>query len=310
MLKSMLDRAISRRGMLRTGGVLSLPLLGGVLPSRNARAADPKEEEGEGCCFAQRERESYWREDGKYFVQDTVDASAAKQGIIRARVDGRWQDFRVRRLNEDFIDWNFGKRLQMIGGMMSGELDMYNDIHNAAVATYGARRGDSRFSLNVAYKGTGWVPKPEHIASMTQEYWDGRAASMPSKLGTIQRNYNNRDLWRTDIIGSLELYTSRSFETHSFLNQMANPISVICFHDMISYEVRVIAQLIHPNDLNVTDEERAILLWINYAHDFFHGGGHIADDRIAVIYWVVEQFDNSPYGQTPHAGGHRVVPVM
>ena len=154
------------------------------------------------------------------------------------------------------------------------------------------------------------MPKPEYIEEMTQVYWDNRAASMATKLGIIENNYENSDRWRRDLIGSLELYTTKAYETHSFLNQMANPLSVICFHDMISFEVRCIAQLLHPNDPNLTEEERAIHLWINYAHDFFHGQGQIYDDRIAVIYWVIEMFDNSPWGQTETAGGKRVVPPM
>ena len=238
MLKDLLIRATSRRGLFRFGGLASLPALSFLLP-RRARAAEGDTAEDD-CWYRQRERESWWREDGRYFVQDNVDTSAAKRGIIRARVDGRWQDYRLRELNEDFLDWNFGKRMTMLDAMMTGQLDMYNDIHNAAVASYGARRGDSRFSLNVAYKGTGWVPKPEYIDAMTEEYWMFKDADMGNKLSIIRNNYRDRDRWRTDIIGSLELYTSQQFETHTFRNQMANPISVICFHDMISYEVRCV----------------------------------------------------------------------
>ncbi len=309
MLKDLLVRAISRRGLFRLGGLSSLPMLATLLPARLARAAGGDAPEDD-CWYRQRERESWWRDGGAYFVQPTVDTRGAADGLLRARLDGRWQDLRLRELNEDFVDWNFSKRATMLDAMMTGQLDMYNDIHNAAVASYGARRGDSRFSLNVAYKGTGWVPKPEYIDAMTEEYWMFKDADMGNKLSIIRNNYRDRDRWRTDIIGSLELYTSQQFETHTFRNQMANPISVICFHDMISYEVRCVSQLLHPNDPNLTEEERQIHRWVNYAHDFFHGGGQIFDDRIGVIYWVVEQFDNSPMGQTNTAGGYRVVPPM
>lgn len=309
MITDLMRRATSRRGLFKLGGLASLPLIGRVLAPKSARAADPKEPE-DCAAWAQRAREQWWKEDGKYFVQDTVDMSEVHQGFISARVDGRWQRFRIRHLDEGFIEWNFSKRAAMLENMMGGQLDMYNDIHNAAVASYGMVRGDSQFSLNVAYKGTGWVPKQEFIKDMTDEYWNFKARPMGMKLAIIENNYADRNLWRTDIIGSLELYTSKAFETHTFLNQMVNPVSVICFHDFISYEVRTIARLIHPSDPNLTAEEADIALWINYAHDFFHGQGTLYDDRIGVIYYVVEEFDNSPYGQTELAGGHRVVPPM
>jgi hypothetical protein len=312
MLSRLFSKTLSRRGLFKVSGMLSAPLLASGLLSKSATAGDlpTGQTTPSACTIVQPQREAYWTDQGRYFVQPTLDDSRIAQGIISARIDGQWQDFPIRQLNENFVEWNFTKRTDMLNSMMTGQLDMYNDIHNAAVATYGARRGDSAFSLNVAYKGTGWVPKPEYIEDMTQDYWDHRSASMATKMGIIRDNYDNRDLWRRDIIGSLELYTQNGFETHSFLNQMANPISVICFHDTTSYEVRCITQLMHPDNPDLSDEQYAIHTWINYAHDFFHGEGTLVDNRISVIYWVVEQFDKSPMGQTSSAGGYRVVPPM
>jgi hypothetical protein len=315
MLLTMLSRFLSRRKFLATGGaagLAGLPVASSLLSPRKA-AADPAGDPPLACTDMNALRESYWSPDGAYFVQQNVDASRLDQGVISARVDGRWQDFEVRTVTKEFLEWNFGKRAAMLNVMMTGQYDLYNDIHSAAVATYGANRGDSRLTVNVAYKGTGWIPRPSLIKDKIKQYADTYNASDMTKFQILSDGYKNKEMWRRDVLGSHDLYTTRDFESHTFLNQMVNPIAALCFLDMISYEIRAVVRLLHPKDPDLTDEERDLVTWVNYAHDWFHGtagGGPLTAHRIVALYYVVELFDNSPWGQTDLSGGHRVVPPM
>ena len=314
---SILDALMSRRRLLTLGGLGGLagvPLIQGLFGSRAARA-EPSAPSPEvpACTDMNALRESFWREGGKYFVQTNVDPSGIDDGVIRARVDGRWQDFAIREVTTDFLKWNFAKRKAMLNTMMTGKYDLYNDIHSAAVASYGANRGDSRLTLNVAFKGTGWIPTKHYIKDKIQLYADTYNASEMKKYQILTDNYAHQEWWRRDVLGSHDLYTTQDFESHTFLNQMVNPVSAICFLDMISYEIRAVVRLLHPEDPSLTEYERDLVTWVNYAHDWFHGtptGGPLTAHRIVTLYYVTEMFDNSPIGQTDLAGGHRVIPVM
>jgi len=261
----------------------------------------------------QETRGSYWREDGKYFVQENVDASKLDQGVIRARVDGRWNDFAIRNMTDHFFDYNIAMRMKMIDVMLGmGELSIYNDAHNAAVASYGANRGDSRFSINNAFKGLGWVPRQSVINDMADEYYAHSNDDMMSKIQIIKGNYGKSNHWRRDVIGSHELYTHKDFETHTFLNVMENPVVSICTLGDESYEFRAICRLLHPENPDLSEDDWNIVRWVNYAHDFFHGSTtpNLSAHRIVTLYHVVEMFDNSPMGGTPKAGGLKLVPGM
>ena len=78
---------LSRRDLLRAGGVATVAA--GSLMTGPAAAAGGEADasDWDGIRKMGATRESYWREDGKYFVQDNVDTSKIDQGIIRARVD-------------------------------------------------------------------------------------------------------------------------------------------------------------------------------------------------------------------------------
>jgi len=235
------------------------------------------------------------------------------QGIIRARVEGEWQTFVIREMDEAFYNFNIAMRVRMLD-VMSGKknLDMYNDAHNAAVGSYGSNRGDSRFTVNVAFKGMGWVPRPERLEERAKLYFDNYKANMMTKMQLLMAGYNDETLWDRRLLGSLELYTIQDYETHTFLNQMVNPVSTICFLGDESYEMRAIARLVHPEDPALSEPEKAQVKWINYAHDFFHGGPNpntLTVHNIGVAYYIVEEFDNSPWGATSTAGGMKRVPT-
>ena len=300
---------LSRRSLLKAGGAATLA---GALMATSASAAEGDEAEGdfEGVKSIGQARESYWRDGGKFFVQENVDTTNVDStGVIRARIEGQWHDFVVREIDDALFSFNIAMRKNMLG---MTQLGMYNDGHNAAVASYGGNRGDSYFTLNVAFKGMGWVPRADRIDERTELYSSKYRDSTMAKAQTLLAGYNEPDLWDRRIQGSLELYTEANNETHTFLNQMVNPVSTLCFLAMESYELRVIARLLHPQDPNLTESEMKVVKWINFAHDFYHGGPNpmqLTVHNIGVIYYVVEEFDNSPYGMTATAGGMKRVPV-
>ena len=117
--------------------------------------------------------------------------------------------------------------------------------------------------------------------------------------------YANRDLWDRTRLVSLELYAKPDFETHTFLNQMENPVSSVVFLDIPSYELRTIAQLLHPKDPALNNYEKKIVTYINAIHTYMHS--HFKAVVPAVIYHIIEQFDNSPGRGGDKKRGQRVV---
>ena len=298
--------SLGRRALLKLAGAASvgLPLaayLGGRPPWRGISAAQAQENP--------RARENYWQPEG-HFIQETVDISDLDQHIIRARVDGEWREYYNRELSQDFLDWNIGHRIQVLQDPM-GEMDCLAGSHSGCLATYGANRGDSVFTLNAAFKGFGFYPREPYIDDALDEILDTWSASQMTKLGVLMDFYTDRAMWDFYLLSSLELYTTQEFETHSFLNQMANPVATINWLAIPgSFEVRAIARLLHPQDPNLSELDAKRALWVNAMHDYFHGGPVPDPDDltyIACIYHVVEVFDNSPY---PGPMGIRSMPPL
>jgi hypothetical protein len=252
-----------------------------------------------------------------WFHQDVVDASKLKDGIIRGKIDGQWLGLKVVSLPEDFCTWNFGKRQEQLatikkmmampegamGGMMKPEI---SGPHNAMVASHGMKRKDSDFDINNAVKGTGWLPKPEKLPEMLgllKSTWND---SMDKKLALLESLYTKAtDVFDRTKQASLELYSQPNFETHTFLNQMVDPGVSVVFLDLPkSYELRCVAQMLHPDDPGLTDYQKQVVEYINLVHDYFHGQS--PRKSIGVIYHVVQVFDNSP----GRMRGQRVVPLL
>jgi hypothetical protein len=314
-----LPGAISRRSLLKAGGAATLA---GTLIAGGIASADTGSEEDDPFKSIQAlnsTRETYWDPTGKFFTQQNVKMDKVDQGIIGARIDGEWHDFIIRELDDAFFDSNIAMRNRMFEVMTGAkQYTIYNDAHNAAVGTYGGNRGDSRFHVNVAFKGMGWVPRKDKLASRIAELETNYTASMMTKVQVLFGGYQDATLWDRRLQGSLELYTTREYETHTFLNQMVNPVSTICFigedeeGHILSYEFRTVTRLMHYNDPNLTDYEKNLVKYINFAHDFFHGGpdpSKLIVHNIGVAYFIVEEFDNSPWGATATAGGKKVVPA-
>ncbi len=235
-----------------------------------------------------------------WFHQDVVDDAALAKGIIRAKVDGQWQDFAVVEVPEDFQKWNFDARLKQLAEyrylLASNTMKMptLSGPHNGIVASHGAKRKDSYFDVNNAVKGMGWLPKPEKLAEMTELLKATWNDTITRKLAILESLYSqataNFDLTKQS---SLELYALPNFETHTFLNQMADPGVAVVFLDLPkSYELRCVAQMLHPDDPGLSEYQKQVVEYINLVHDYFHG--QAPRKSVGVIYHVVQVFDNSP----------------
>jgi len=281
---------VNRRTFLKLGSISALCSL--FAPRLVRRAA------------AQDDEPNYWI-GSRYFIQDTVETGDLPERIW-ARINGSWHVYPSRELPQEFVDWNLSSRIEMLEEMLAGQMTMsYDGPHNAAVATVSRfGRGDSDFLINNAYKGMGMVPKPDRIEEIIDNLKMTQDHSMNAKLQILIGNYSDETIWDRTKQGSLELYTTPSFETHSFKNQMRNPISTVAFLDSTSYELRTITRLMHANDPTLTQDESNMVEYINTVHNYFHGGSYTS---IAAVYYVIEVFDNSPGQYRP---GSRVVPPL
>uniref|UniRef100_A0A7V3ZZL6 Uncharacterized protein n=1 Tax=candidate division WOR-3 bacterium TaxID=2052148 RepID=A0A7V3ZZL6_UNCW3 len=247
---------------------------------------------------------NYWK--GNYFVQETIKDIDLVTWTLKAKVDGKWGTFQLVDLPDDFVHWSVGRRLETLDRVRNNQPPSLSGPHNGMVASYGIRRKDSRFIINNAVKGMGYLPKPERVKELIKLLETTIDSSDEYKLNVLENLYKNVDQYFTRKgLVSLELYTNPRFETHTFLNEMENPAVSIVFLDIPSFEVRALARLLHPEDPSLSEYEKDIVKYANLIHSYFHG--HFDRDFIAVIYFVVEVFDN-----TPRRGGlgKRVVPPL
>ena len=179
--------------------------------------------------------------------------------------------------------------------------------HNAIVASHGVTRKDSMYSINNAVKGVGFLPKKEKIKEINKHLRKTKDNPMEEKLEYLLSMYKQgKELFDLDKQVSLELYSRPEFETHSFLNCMEDPGVALVFLDIPSYELRCIAYLLHPDNPNLTEYEKDIVEYINLIHSYFHG--KFPQDYIAVVYMVVEVFNNTP--GKPDGLGQKVKPKL
>jgi len=247
----------------------------------------------------------FWK-DGT-FHQNTVDASRVAEGVIRAEVDGDWQEFTLRELPPAFQSWSFGKRLETLERFRKHQPPELAGPHNAMVATCGLARTDSRFAINNAVKGMGWLPYDEKLPQIIELLESTMDDDFSTKLDRLDSLYKQgTDLYDPTRQVSLELYAVPEFETGTFINQMVNPACAVVFLDIPSYEFKAIAHLLHPDDPELTETEKLQVRYANLIHSYFHG--HFSKQFIAVVYYVIEVYDNSP-GKVD-AMGKRVVPKL
>jgi hypothetical protein len=227
--------------------------------------------------------------------------------IIRAKVDGKWQEYKTVDVPDAFIKWNWDARLGTMERFRNHQPPKWAGPHNGIVATYGAMRKDTQFKLNNAVKGMGFLPRKEKIKDIIKMLKETNDHPFPAKLDTLTYIYEHgREIFDLNKQLSLELYTNPNFITQTFLNQILNPVSTIVFLDIPSYKLKTVVQLFDPNDPNLTEYEKDVVEYVNLVHSYFHGEFSIK--FIAVIYHIIEVYDNSPGDKD--AKGTRIMPKL
>jgi len=244
--------------------------------------------------------DDFWK--GNTFRQMNVNLRKYEEDTIEARIDGIWGQYKIRELPQEFMDWNIESRIEALAGMREDRMPSLAGPHSASVASYGGGRLDTEFTVNNAVKGLGFVPKKDKIGEIIERLEQTKRAEMSEKFNILESIYKQKNLLDKTKQVSLELYTQKDFETHTFLNIMSNPSVSIVFLDMPSYEIRAVTRLIHPEDDSASAEEKKVVHYVNLIHDYFHGESW--RKSIAMIFHVIEVFDNSPARR-----GVRVTPM-
>jgi hypothetical protein len=300
----------TRRTLLAgTGALLGASVLvGGCAPV-------PPECPAPGGAWEPADPTAAWRPGG-WFHHDSVDASRVAEGVVRARLLGAWRELPLATLPQRFVDWSLSERLLKLDEIAARGFDprALEGPHNACVASFGGSVLDSFTSLNTAYKGIGWMPRAEHLAQSVAELGarssvlaradlDGPARLLGA-LNVLREIYLAPDRLDRSRQVSLELFATPARATHTFANLLANPVVSLSFLAFPAFEIRAVAQLLHPADPGLTEAERLAVAWANGVHDLAHGVG---DDirRITCIYHVIELFDDSPSGD---GRGRRLAP--
>jgi hypothetical protein len=245
---------------------------------------------------------NFWK-DG-YFVQNNI--KILSDDHISVKIDNKWENYTLMPLPDKFIKWSVERRLQTLEDIKTGKMPSFAGPHNGIVASYGIKRNDSQFMINNAVKGMGYTPKKEKIDEVIKMLKDTKENNFQSKLKILEYLYTNIDtFFDREKLLSLELYSTKEFETGTFLNQMAYPKVAIVFLDIPSFEVKSIPHLLHPDNPDLNKYEKDIVEYVNLIHSYFHG--KFSKMFIAVIYNVIEVYDNSPKSE---ARGRRIVPPL
>lgn len=115
---------------------------------------------------------------------------------------------------------------------------------------------------------------------------------MEEKVQFLKDLYSDRSNFDTTKLVSLELYSTPTFETHTFINLMHNPVTSLVFLDSKSYEVRGVGQLVDHSGGESLDYASQIVEYTNIAHSYFHG--EFPRMFPGILVHVLETFDNTP----------------
>ncbi|MBP7310475.1 MAG: hypothetical protein KA984_04230 [Candidatus Cloacimonetes bacterium] len=243
--------------------------------------------------------DKFWT--GDYCRQTTVQVPTPEATSIKAKVDGKWQSYPLANFPAAFWEWNRSRRLEYLDifkemlekGREATRSPQLSGPHNGMVATYGAARKDSKFKLNNAVKGMGFLPKADRLPELIHLLESTMEEPLDKKLVILDSLYQQaEEIFAPDRLVSLELYSEPGFTTQTFLNQMVSPQCVTVFLDIPTYKIKQIARLIHPNDPELSDYEKQACHYVNLMHSYFHGA--FPRDYIGAIYYNVEIYDSSP----------------
>jgi hypothetical protein len=180
------------------------------------------------------------------------------------------------------------------------------------VATYGGWTRDSITSLNTAYKGIGFLPKPDRLEAtvaeldeasrqLTSTFGGGCVDGMAQRVEYLRVLYGDPQRFDRTKQVSLELFSTPTFATHTFLNMMANPIASFSFLAFPTFEIRAVPELLHPDNPRLDPYQKNVIAYVNGVHNFAHGG---KDLKMACIYHVLEVYNDTP--GDPGGNGRRM----
>ncbi|MFH1421232.1 MAG: hypothetical protein ABIH42_00730 [Planctomycetota bacterium] len=219
----------------------------------------------------------------------SVDTSKLNKNIIRARVDRKWQEYKLCNFPKGFIEWRIDRWRQLI----NGKLRMYLGAHCGCVATYGFPRSDSLFHINNAAKGVTFLPKPNRIISVNREL-EAVSGDKEQRIKLFNKYYAKFGYYfDSKRLVSLEEFTTPAFQTQTYINQVRNPACSIVFLDFPSYELKTVSQIIYPDDPDISDYEKEVIKYTNMMHAMGHGRV-CSKMLITVVYHIVEAFNNTP----------------
>jgi hypothetical protein len=244
----------------------------------------------------------YWNEKG-YPVHKTVNVSRLSEGIISARVDRRWRQFKITQPDANYRNFESRGMVDIYNKLLEGVIAMFGGVYCPTIISCGGiPRGDSKFTLNGACKFMFPCPKDIATAQTMIDTLKELASKTEERRIWFRDQFANQDLWdysglvardETVLKPGEEKPSTLYRETHTFRNLMENPLAVILFvsnTDNQSYELRTIAHYVHADDETADPYERKIAEFINTYANTSHG---LNANFPAIIFRTVEEFNNS-----------------
>jgi hypothetical protein len=244
----------------------------------------------------------YWNEKG-YPVHKTVNVSRLSEGIISARVDKRWQQFKITQPDANYRNFESNGMVDIYNKLLEGVIAMFGGVYCPTIISYGGiPRGDSKFTLNGACKFMFPCPKDTATAQSFIDTLKELASKPTERRIWFRDQFANQDLWDySGLVARDETVLKPGEnkegivyrETHTFRNLMENPLAVILFvsnTDNQSYELRTIAHYAHADDETANPYERKLAEFINTYANSSHGSNA---NFPAIIFRTVEEFNNS-----------------
>ena len=192
----------------------------------------------------------------------------------------------MKMIPEEFIDWLYVKRRELIEKILRGkasEQEVYLGFlrHTPAIATHGSA------GLNASVKGVGFIHEDTYLSGtleILREFMKEKRSQVEALKFLLEHIYLREKIDFTKLT-SIELA-----HKHTWTNVNENPVATIIFYypPMTSYEVRCKVK-IHLND--------EIHEFVNRIHDLYHGGKPQKESwskRPVYVFHIQEIYDNSP----------------
>ena len=311
-----------RRSFLKMGGAALASM---AFPFRIKKAEAQVRD-----AYGSKSSARFWQvnpENGEdYFKHTTVNTKMVEgDKVVWGKVDGLWQKFPVRELDAGFVRWFLDAQLDFYDRLRNPDREIANGGHHSPnIATYSnwrTGRFDSMFHLNNAIKSVTLVPKREYIDEYIDVYEEKiETGGGPYSIEWKEDRLRDTDYWDPTILASTDLESGQEYnmqnygfkESHYLLNTMENPVVNLSYLDLWDledhshWEVRGIAVNSHWNDPEPDELLEKYRKCVLYPHKVQHGG---TINFIGCVFYVVEQFNDSPNDKPPGRGTRMIPPV-